>query len=144
MNCSVHGDGLLIKSLDMQLVVWIRLVDQKFGTIENTLEVSNCFCNYYLHQKCLNVERSMEHPAHPKHPLTLLPMPTYPPGAFLCSACREDGSSFSLSCAHCEFDLHVQCASLPQTAVHEAHPLTHTLYLSLSITQTQRLVVPLC
>ncbi|XP_010265934.1 PREDICTED: uncharacterized protein LOC104603561 [Nelumbo nucifera] len=87
-------------------------------------------CNYYLHEKCLNVGRWMEHPAHPNHPLTLLPVPTYPSGSFLCNACREDGSSFSLSCAHCEFDLHVQCASLPQTVVHEAHP--HPLSLTFS------------
>ncbi|XP_010257481.1 PREDICTED: uncharacterized protein LOC104597562 [Nelumbo nucifera] len=89
-------------------------------------------CNYFLHEKCLNLKRWMEHPAHPEHPLTFLPKPTYPNGSFRCNACGDDGSAFSYCCAFCEFDLHTHCASLPRTVVHEghSHPLTLTFKLS--------------
>ncbi|KAL3516599.1 hypothetical protein ACH5RR_023501 [Cinchona calisaya] len=71
-------------------------------------------CNYYLHDKCLNIPRSIQHPSHPSHPLTLLPIPTYPTSAFTCNACGSNGNGFGYSCAHCEFDIHIQCASLPR------------------------------
>ncbi|KAK4379625.1 hypothetical protein RND71_001487 [Anisodus tanguticus] len=83
-------------------------------------------CNFYLHDNCLNAPRSLVHPCHPSHPLTLLPTPTYSSRSFICNACGSEGRSCSLSCAHCEFDLHVQCALLPQTvllAQHRHHEL---------------------
>ncbi|XP_027157823.1 uncharacterized protein LOC113759445 [Coffea eugenioides] len=67
-------------------------------------------CTYYLHDHCLNTPRSLQHPSHPDHPLTLLPIPTYPTGAFSCNGCGSHGTGFSYSCAHCEFDLHMNCA----------------------------------
>ncbi|MCD7446825.1 hypothetical protein HAX54_016919 [Datura stramonium] len=86
-------------------------------------------CNFYLHDNCLNAPRSLVHPSHPSHPLTLLPTPTYSSRSFTCNACGSEGRSCSLSCAHCEFDLHVQCALLPQTvllAQHHHHELKLT------------------
>ncbi|XP_055817764.1 uncharacterized protein LOC129886897 [Solanum dulcamara] len=78
-------------------------------------------CNFYLHDNCLNAPRSLVHPSHPSHPLTLLPSPTYSSRSFTCNACGSEGRSCSLSCAHCEFDLHVQCALLPQTVLLPQH-----------------------
>ncbi|KAK4738344.1 hypothetical protein R3W88_002041 [Solanum pinnatisectum] len=78
-------------------------------------------CNFYLHGNCLNAPRSLVHPSHPSHPLTLLPTPTYSSRSFTCNACGSEGRSCSLSCAHCEFDLHVQCALLPQTVLLPQH-----------------------
>lgn len=89
-------------------------------------------CQHWLHDRCLNFPRSLEHPSHPSHPLTLLPKPTYSSRAYSCNACGSAGNSFSMSCAHCEFDLHLHCASLPKSLIdHEQHP--HELKLLFSI-----------
>ncbi|KAJ4970599.1 hypothetical protein NE237_003698 [Protea cynaroides] len=79
-------------------------------------------CKYFLHEQCRNIGRWMSHPSHTKHDLTLLPKPTYPQGLFWCNGCGSSGQSFSLSCARCKFDLHIQCALLPHTIVHKDHP----------------------
>ncbi|XP_016457840.1 uncharacterized protein LOC107781618 [Nicotiana tabacum] len=78
-------------------------------------------CNFYLHENCLNAPRSLVHPSHPSHPLTLLPTPTYSSRSFTCNACGSEGKSCSLSCAHCDFDLHLKCALLPQTVLFDQH-----------------------
>ncbi|KAL7204250.1 hypothetical protein ACSBR2_017343 [Camellia fascicularis] len=85
-------------------------------------------CNYYLHDHCIDKPRSLNHPSHTSHPLTLLPIPTYPDRCFSCNACGSDGNAFSYSCAQCEFDLHIHCASLPTTILKENH--THELKLT--------------
>ncbi|OIT19890.1 PREDICTED: eukaryotic translation initiation factor 5B-like [Nicotiana attenuata] len=78
-------------------------------------------CNFYLHENCLNAPRSLVHPSHPSHPLTLLPTPTYSSRSFTCNACGSEGRLCSLSCAHCNFDLHLKCALLPQTVLLDQH-----------------------
>lgn len=96
-------------------------------------------CNYYLHDKCLNIPRSILHPSHPDHPLTLLPIPTYPTSAFICNACGSNGNGFSYSCAHCEFDIHLQCASLPRKVKHlDKHH--HELKLTFKFVQDKNLI----
>ncbi|KAF5760982.1 putative chromatin regulator PHD family [Helianthus annuus] len=67
-------------------------------------------CNFFLHDQCYRATRSLKHPSHPLHSLTLVPYPTYPSNSFYCDSCRIKGTGFSYSCADCEFDLHVQCA----------------------------------
>ncbi|KAI3498562.1 hypothetical protein L1887_34338 [Cichorium endivia] len=67
-------------------------------------------CNFLLHEQCYRATRSLKHPSHPPHPLTLVPFPTYPSNSFYCNSCEIIGTGFSYSCANCEFDLHVQCA----------------------------------
>ncbi|XP_023738828.1 uncharacterized protein LOC111886817 [Lactuca sativa] len=67
-------------------------------------------CNFFLHEQCYRATRSLKHPSHPPHPLTLVPYPTYPSNSFYCNSCEIIGTGLSYSCAHCEFDLHVQCA----------------------------------
>ncbi|KAI3498563.1 hypothetical protein L1887_34339 [Cichorium endivia] len=67
-------------------------------------------CNFFLHEQCYRATRSLKHPSHPPHSLTLVPYPTYPSNSFYCNSCEIIGTGFSYSCAHCEFDLHVQCA----------------------------------
>ncbi|GAA0156213.1 hypothetical protein LIER_13757 [Lithospermum erythrorhizon] len=79
-------------------------------------------CNFYIHEKCLNLPRSLDHPAHPSHPLTLFPTPTYWSQHFTCNACGSCGDGFSFCCAHCEFDLHTHCASHPTRIVIDDHP----------------------
>ncbi|CAI9769416.1 unnamed protein product [Fraxinus pennsylvanica] len=79
-------------------------------------------CNYYIHDQCLNIPRSLQHASHPAHPLTLLPNPTYSSKSFSCNACGSQGSAFSFSCAHCEYDLHIHCAKLPAKILIDKHP----------------------
>ncbi|KAH7863967.1 hypothetical protein Vadar_024116 [Vaccinium darrowii] len=69
-------------------------------------------CKFFLHVQCFHANRSIDHPSHPHHPLTLVPYPTYPSGSFTCYSCSELGSGFSFSCSACDFDLHVHCAYL--------------------------------
>ncbi|EYU27149.1 hypothetical protein ABFS82_02G127900 [Erythranthe guttata] len=72
-------------------------------------------CNFFLHPVCSEAPRSMVHPSHPDHPLTLHQNPTYSSRAYCCDACGSGGKGFSFSCAHCEFDLHILCAALAPT-----------------------------
>ncbi|KAL3622419.1 hypothetical protein CASFOL_033830 [Castilleja foliolosa] len=69
-------------------------------------------CNYFLHGQCFTAARSLKHPSHPHHPLTLVPFPTHPSGSFICNTCYIAGDAFSYSCSACEFDIHVHCAQL--------------------------------
>ncbi|KAF8094415.1 hypothetical protein N665_0364s0036 [Sinapis alba] len=87
-------------------------------------------CDFNLHEQCGNAERGINHPSHAGlHHLTLVPYTTYSAGTFLCRACGcTGGKGFSYCCPLCDFDLHVQCAQLPQVLVHESHPL-HSLLL---------------
>ncbi|KAK6933688.1 DC1, partial [Dillenia turbinata] len=85
-------------------------------------------CNYYIHDQCLNTPRWLQHPSHPCHYLTLSPLPTYPSASYSCNACGREGKAFSYGCARCDFDLHMQCASLPTSALIRAHP--HKLNLT--------------
>ncbi|CAA7057106.1 unnamed protein product [Microthlaspi erraticum] len=87
-------------------------------------------CDFNLHEQCGNAARGMQHPSHAGlHHLTLVPYTTYSAGTFLCRACGcVGGKGFSYCCPLCDFDLHVQCAHLPQVMVHDSHPL-HSLLL---------------
>ncbi|KFK37044.1 hypothetical protein AALP_AA4G205200 [Arabis alpina] len=72
----------------------------------------------------------MQHPSHAGlHHLTLVPYTTYSAGTFICRACGcIGGKGFSYCCPLCDFDLHVQCAHLPQVMAHESHHF-HSLLL---------------
>ncbi|KAM3357827.1 hypothetical protein P3S68_020758 [Capsicum galapagoense] len=83
-------------------------------------------CQYFLHENCLNAPRFLDRSSHTSHHLTLLPLPTYSSRSYTCDACGTAGNGFSFSCAPCEFDIHMQCALLPQTVClckHHHHEL---------------------
>ncbi|XP_047320862.1 uncharacterized protein LOC124924923 [Impatiens glandulifera] len=67
-------------------------------------------CQYFLHEQCFEAKRSIIHPSHPSHPLTLLPCSTYTSSSFLCNSCHLSGTGFSYACSHCDFDIHLHCA----------------------------------
>ncbi|KAK1373809.1 hypothetical protein POM88_030002 [Heracleum sosnowskyi] len=77
--------------------------------------------------------RSIDHPSHQTHSLTLVPYPTYPGGEFSCNACGEDGKTSVCNCNICEFDLHRKCAALPETMKRKDHE--HNITLMYSVDQ---------
>ncbi|XP_049368883.1 uncharacterized protein LOC125833738 [Solanum verrucosum] len=85
-------------------------------------------CQYFLHENCFNAPRFLNHSSHPAHPLTLLPSATYSSCSFTCKACDSAGIGFCFSCACCEFDIHLQCASCPSLILVDKHP--HQLELN--------------
>ncbi|XP_066344366.1 protein VACUOLELESS GAMETOPHYTES-like [Miscanthus floridulus] len=88
-------------------------------------------CRYALHPACARVRRTVRHPAHPEHPLSLRLATPYQSGIYTCDACRTGGHEFVLHCQHCQFDLHLPCAALPAEVVaSRAHPHPHPLRLA--------------
>ncbi|KAK1404246.1 putative Cysteine/Histidine-rich C1 domain family protein [Heracleum sosnowskyi] len=85
-------------------------------------------CNFHLHKACTQFPQLISHTSHPSHPLTLLPVSSYPGGLFNCDACNRRGNGFSYHCHVCDFDLHVACASMQLSVVHYSH--IHPLVLT--------------
>ncbi|KAJ4961720.1 hypothetical protein NE237_021630 [Protea cynaroides] len=85
-------------------------------------------CNFILHLSCSERPQFITHTCDPNHTLTLLPFPAYPDGAFTCDACGLQDNCFSYHCRICSLDLHIHCASMPNSLNHQAHQ--HTLRLS--------------
>ncbi|KAG4210136.1 hypothetical protein ERO13_A02G025900v2 [Gossypium hirsutum] len=67
-------------------------------------------CEFYLHKGCAELELApqIQHPFHPKHPLTLLPAPYFGE----CDLCGKELRGFVYNCNDCMFDLHINCALL--------------------------------
>ncbi|ESQ28969.1 hypothetical protein EUTSA_v10023934mg, partial [Eutrema salsugineum] len=82
-------------------------------------------CDYFLHKSCFDLPGEITHKSHPDHPLTLLYSPPYGQ-SYGCNACGELGSGFTYNCSECQYDVHVGCAFIPETAEPEdhEHPLT--------------------
>ncbi|XP_057512050.1 uncharacterized protein LOC130794214 [Actinidia eriantha] len=84
-------------------------------------------CKFTLHMACFGLPKELKHDSHPAHPLSLLLSPAYKEhGTFTCDACLSIGTAFSYHCSACQFDLHTNCAFLPETVrrVDHSHPLT--------------------
>lgn len=82
--------------------------------------------NYFNHHHPPLPQQVIQHKSHPWHPLILLSTPPYYGGGFTCDACRHGGHDFTYHCPTCHYDLHVGCASLPETVIRgdHQHPLT--------------------
>lgn len=78
-------------------------------------------CTFLLHDLCSDLPRRIRHHYHPNHPLHLLSSPPYSDAEFTCDACRRSGHGFTYHCATCKFDLHVECASLPEIENRKDH-----------------------
>ncbi|XP_052484472.1 uncharacterized protein LOC128039842 [Gossypium raimondii] len=70
-------------------------------------------CEFYLHKGCAELELApkIQHPFHPKHPLTLLPKSSYS-GFGICNFCLKKLGGFFYNCNDCSFYLHINCALL--------------------------------
>lgn len=83
-------------------------------------------CDFILHDSCIDLPRQVKHGSHPNHPLILQFFPPYSNGEFTCNACGNSGHAFTYHCMACKYDLHIECASLPETEIRDdhEHPLT--------------------
>ena len=83
-------------------------------------------CDYLLHKSCFDLPGETHHKSHKDHPLTLLYSPPDDESVYTCNACDQYGSGFTYHCSNCKYNLHVGCASLPETILREdhEHPLT--------------------
>ncbi|KAH7515302.1 hypothetical protein FEM48_Zijuj10G0012300 [Ziziphus jujuba var. spinosa] len=83
--------------------------------------VFNCLAqscrSYFLHVKCSQVPKEMNHPFHPQHSLTLLQRVPHQLDSSqdlpcFCSACckRIDDFRFFLRCSDCNFNLDILCS----------------------------------
>lgn len=84
-------------------------------------------CNFNLHKSCFQLTQEIQHKAHPNHPLTLILLPPGYNGDSACNGCLRNCFGLTYNCSACEYNLHVECSSLP-TAVrhlfHSGHPLS--------------------
>ncbi|CAL9003943.1 unnamed protein product [Prunus brigantina] len=106
-------------------------LDLMMNSATSAYKCTKSKCNFYLHDLCFELPQKIKHKSHPKHPLTLS-TPPYEYGEFMCDACGEFGTCFTFHCTHCKYDLHVQCATLPETLSHHHHQHLLTLLYSLT------------
>ncbi|XP_040945348.1 uncharacterized protein [Gossypium hirsutum] len=71
-------------------------------------------CEFYLHKGCAELELApkIQHPFHPKHPLTLFPESPFSGGRNWCRFFWKDFGGFFYKCNYCSFALHINCALL--------------------------------
>lgn len=87
-------------------------------------EAYSCLpCEFFLHKRCAELPKQINHPMHPKHPLILhKESPYHALGYCICDACYiDDWKFFTYHCSLCEFDLDVSCAILDRGFQHESH-----------------------
>ncbi|GFY96218.1 cysteine/histidine-rich C1 domain family protein [Actinidia rufa] len=90
-------------------------------------------CNYFMHASCSQLSRQItQHPFHPKHPLTLF-INDDEGRKWLrsrCCACNQPlGNRLAYNCAQCDFNLCLECVSLPLTIENRAHEHPLTLFV---------------
>jgi len=76
-------------------------------------------CKFFLHKSCGEQPRELQHPLHPQHPLFLLEGSPADELCYFCNKYIQRG--FAYHCSHCNFNLHLKCASIPFTVEAEFH-----------------------
>ncbi|KAL7194244.1 hypothetical protein ACSBR1_034622 [Camellia fascicularis] len=95
-------------------------------TLCNTFayQCGECY-NFNIDVKCASFPLTIQHDAH-EHVLAL----DKDPGGARCNACQKEFGGYALRCSsrHCNFNLHIGCASLPRTVKHryDKHALVLT------------------
>ncbi|KAF3956213.1 hypothetical protein CMV_018640 [Castanea mollissima] len=83
--------------------------------------------HFYHHKSCAELPLGLHHPLHPKHPLIIFQSWRYYDNKdYECEICKENQGEYAYHCSHCNFNLHITCASLAPTMEAEVHdhPLT--------------------
>ncbi|GLT96170.1 hypothetical protein SLE2022_138140 [Rubroshorea leprosula] len=109
---------------------YIEPQDQSCSACEEPIlgPVYCCFdCEFFLHQKCFELPREINHPFHPSHPLILYDMSQhFQYGRFVCNSCQKEiGKEFVYHCSSCEFQLDIRCALLPNLITGDFPKLKH-------------------
>lgn len=74
-------------------------------------------CSFFLHKSCTELQREIQHPVHPNHPLVLIASKHR-----ICDGCGKDSKScFFYHCKECRFDLDIKCASNWQSSAEDGH-----------------------
>ncbi|XP_059656817.1 uncharacterized protein LOC132303536 isoform X4 [Cornus florida] len=84
-------------------------------------------CKHYVCKSCVGLAPEIRHPFHTKHPLTLFAQtpyeesrdpdhqPPYGHSVPYCNPCGMRCDGFIFHCSECQFDLHLNCATLMPT-----------------------------
>jgi len=94
-----------------------------FGNLYSCMQ-----CGFVLHEKCAELSRKIHHPIHP-HMLSFVARGNGVRRC--CSACPwliTTGFFYRCEREECDFQLHVQCATVSEPLVHESH--MHPLFLT--------------
>ncbi|GKV36916.1 hypothetical protein SLEP1_g45000 [Rubroshorea leprosula] len=67
--------------------------------------VDIAYCNFHMHESCLQLAFEIRHPYHKKHPLFLRILN----GQFNCSKCHKKCIGFTYHCEMCSFTLDYEC-----------------------------------
>ncbi|KAF5453996.1 hypothetical protein F2P56_023698 [Juglans regia] len=86
-------------------------------------------CEFFLHKSCVELPTELRSSLH-RHPLKLIFLGERKL-SIICDACRHLCNGFVYHCAECDFDLDVQCSSIPDILkVHPSHKYDHQLILA--------------
>ncbi|KAG7549170.1 Zinc finger PHD-type [Arabidopsis thaliana x Arabidopsis arenosa] len=88
-------------------------------------------CDFILHEECANFSRKIHHPIHPHMLAQVGRYDGVTRNTYECSACLlmcTVGFFYGCSKEGCDFQLHVQCATISEPLVHESHK--HPLFLT--------------
>ncbi|KAG2674645.1 hypothetical protein I3760_13G146900 [Carya illinoinensis] len=74
-------------------------------------------CSFFLHRTCTELQREIQHPVHPNHPLVLIASESK-----VCDGCcKSSKRCFVYHCGECDFDLDIKCASNWQSSAEDGH-----------------------
>ncbi|XP_010528985.1 PREDICTED: uncharacterized protein LOC104805963 [Tarenaya hassleriana] len=89
---------------------------------------SECYRDFFMHQKCAESPLVIDHSSHHQHPLNLSCVPASKP----CHLCDGHVSDVGYGCSACDLWLHISCSRNPPSHVIEnpkAHEHSLTLFL---------------
>ncbi|CAK7337259.1 unnamed protein product [Dovyalis caffra] len=76
-------------------------------------------CSFVLHQSCFESPQEIRHRFHPFHPLILQTRPSNVSST--CNACCKYLNGFTYVCSHCNFELHIECATIMPNVSYKGH-----------------------
>lgn len=140
-----HSHPLHLSKVSNKDYITCSACEQEIKVNSSLYSCKKSECNFHLHKKCFESKPEILHPSHPKHPLILLSSSSYKKKndednnkEYTCDACLETGTTFRYHCYTCNFDLHVTCASLPQSVERKDHKHPLVLTYESPITEEMR------
>ncbi|VVB02861.1 unnamed protein product [Arabis nemorensis] len=76
------------------------------------------YCYSFVHERCIDLPREIQHPVHPAHPLKRLDYTR----KSRCDVCGKAIASVPFGCQECDFDVHFRCLdSVLRSLMHKSH-----------------------